>query len=86
MNQKISEKELLLTWGAFFGLMYVPFVIAFGVWSELIEDESIIDILAVLFLVATSYFSFRLIVTKMIFNKINVKEVDSCSVQTVETK
>ena len=86
MNQKISEKKLLLAWGAFFGLMYVPFVIAFGVWSELIEDESIIDILAVLFLVATSYFSFRLIVTKMIFNKINVKEVDSCSVQTVETK
>jgi hypothetical protein len=50
------------------------------------DDENITDDLAILFLVATSYFSFRLIVTKMIFNKTNVKEVDSCSVQTAETK
>lgn len=86
MNQKISEKKLLLTWGAFFGLMYVPFVIALGVWSELIEDESIIDILADLFFAATSYFSFRLIVTKIILNKTTVKEEGLCSVQTAETK
>jgi hypothetical protein len=86
MNQKISEKKLLLAWGAFFGLMYIPLTIAIGVWTELIEDENITDVLAILFLAATSYFSFRLIVTKMIFNKTNVKEVDSCSVQTAETK
>lgn len=68
MQQGPSEKKLLLAWAAFFGLMYVPFAIALGIWMEIIEDEDVTDILAFLFLAATSYFSFRLIVTKVIMS------------------
>lgn len=68
MEQSPTEKKLLLAWVAFFGLMFVPFAIAMGVWTEIVEDEDVIDILAFPFLVATSYFSFRLIVTKVIMS------------------
>ena len=68
MEQSPSEKKLLLAWAAFFGLMYVPFTIAVGVWTEIVEDEDVAAILACLFLAATSYFSFRLIVTKVIMS------------------
>lgn len=68
MEQSPSEKKLLLSWAAFFGLMFVPFAIAMGVWTEIVEDEDVIDILAFPFLAATSYFSFRLIVTKVIMS------------------
>ena len=87
MQQGLSEKKLLLAWAAFFGLMFVPFAIALGIWTEIIEDEDVTDILAFLFLAATSYFSFRLIVTKVILSRnTQQKEDESCSVKTAVRK
>ena len=87
MQQGLSEKKLLLAWAAFFGLMYVPFAIALGIWTEIVEDEDVTDILAFLFLAATSYFAFRLMVMKVILgNKQEQKEDESCSAQTAVRK
>lgn len=66
MESKFSEKRMLLSWGAFFALMFIPFAIAVEFWGAVFEDEDITDILAFVFLVATSYFSFRLIVKRMV--------------------
>ena len=65
MKANLSEKRILLSWAAFFGMMYVPFAAALEFWIAVIEDETITDILAFVFLAATSYFAFRLVVKRI---------------------
>ena len=74
MIQGTSEKKLFFAWAAFFGLMIVPSLMAIGVWTEIVEDEDLQGILVLLFLAVTSYFSFRLIVTKIMGNSLKNDE------------
>lgn len=89
MKANLSEKRILLSWAAFFGMMYVPFAAALEFWMEVIEDEVMTDVLAFVFLSATSYFAFRLVVKRIA----QVQPEDSerkgqlpCSAQIAEPK
>ena len=70
MEDIFSEKKILVSWAAFFGIMFVPFVAALEFWMSVIEDEGVTDVLAFVFLVATSYFAFRLVVKRIVLDQL----------------
>ena len=89
MKANLSEKRILLSWAAFFGMMYVPFAVALEFWMAVIENEAMTDVLAFVFLATTSYFAFRLVVKRIA----QVQPEDSerkgqlpCSAQIAEPK
>lgn len=71
MKVEISEKKLLVAWLAFFWLTIIPLLIAAGVWVDILGDNILTDWMVFVFANATSYYAFRLVVKKMIIDKIN---------------